>query len=346
MSRRVRIRDVAAEAGVSSTTVSFVLAGRDDMRVSEATRRRVLETARALDYRPNLTARMLRTQITRTLGFVSDRVVSDEYVGDLIRGSLQQAAADGHHLLIAESAGDPATLAEVVDDLLARQVDGFLYATAWSQLVTVPAPLTSQRVVLLNCCADDRITSVLPDDTGAGRSAAETLLETGHSDGIVLVGATLPDVVAAGERLQGISTALAEAGQRLAATVDTPWWPAPSFDATRAFLAGNPRVTAMICYNDRVALGVYQALAEAGLRVPEDVSVISFDDSSLAAWLRPQLTSVALPYHEMGERAVEAVLAPGTEPRQIRVEMPVRHRESVGPPKASPAADAGVRAHP
>jgi LacI family transcriptional regulator len=339
MTRRVRIRDVAAKAGVSPTTVSFVLTGRDDMRVSEQTRQKVLATASAMNYRPNLTARMLRTQITRTLGFISDRVVTDEYVGDLIRGSLLQAAADSHHLLIGESGGDAATLREVVDDLLARQVDGFVYARSWSQVVRVPAPLTSHRVVLLNCCCteEERFTSVLPDDIGAGRSAVETLLEAGHSDGIVLIGETPPEVVAARERLQGITSSLSEADQRLAGTVDALWWPAPSYEATKDFLAEKPHVTAIICLNDRIALGVYQALAAAGLRVPQDVSVVSFDDSSLASWLRPQLTSIALPFHDMGARAVQAVLAPDTEPREIRLEMPVRHRESVGPPRRSPA---------
>jgi len=281
---------------------------------------------------------MLRTQVTKTLGFVSDRVVTDEYVGDLIRGSLLQAAADGHHLLIGESAGDAATLEEVVDDLLARQVDGFVYATAWSQVIPLPAPLRSHRVALLNCCCEeDRFTSVLPDDYGAGRSAVETLLEAGHSDGVVLVGETPSAVVAAAERLQGITAALAEAEQELAATVDTLWWPGPSYEATREFLADDPHVTGMICLNDRVALGVYQALAEAGLRVPQDVSVVSFDDSSLGSWLQPRLTSIALPYHDMGVRAIQAVLSPPTEPQEIRLAMPVRHRESVGPPKTSPA---------
>ncbi len=336
MPRRVRIRDVAEVAGVSPTTVSFVLTGRDDMRVSEATRQKVLESAHALHYRPNLTARMLRTQITRTLGFISDRVVTDQYVGDLIRGSLLQAAADGHHLLIGESAGDVASLQAVVDDLLARQVDGFIYATSWNRVIPLPTPLKSHRVVLLNCgCEEGLFTSVVPDDRGAGCAAVETLLQAGHSDGIVLVGETPVEVVAAAERLDGITAALTQAGQRLAATVDTLWWPAPSYEASEGFLAEDPHVTAMICLNDRVALGVYQALAEAGLRVPEDVSVISFDDSPLASWLRPPLTSVALPFHEMGTRAVQALLAPSMGSGEIRLELPVRHRASVGPPRTS-----------
>jgi LacI family transcriptional regulator len=90
----------------------------------------------------------------------------------------------------------------------------------------------------------------------------------------------------------------------------------------------------LICLNDRVALGAYQALREAGLSIPGDVSVLSFDDSDLAAWLRPQLTSISLPHYQLGWQAVETLLdaAGRTEPAVRRVEMPVRYRASLGKP--------------
>ena len=294
------------------------------------TRQEVLATARALNHRPNLTPRIQRTQITRTLGFLSEDVVTDANVGGLIHGSLLQAAADHHRLIIVETTGDPKALEQVVEDLLDRQVDGFIYATSWTKAVEVPPALSGQRVVLLNCVAQAPVTSVVPDDSGAGRAAVKALLKAGHSHGIVLVGETPADVVAAAQRSKGIAAALSESGYRLAAAVDTVWQPGPSFEATRAFLAEGPDITAMVCLNDRVALGVYQALAEAGLRVPHDVSVVSFDDSSLASWLRPGLTSVAPPYEEMGIRAVEGVLDAYMPPREITVSAAVRHRGSVG----------------
>ena len=162
MTGRARMRDVANKAGVSPTLVSFVLTGRNDMRVAEETRQKVLQVARELDYRPNRTARILRTQVTHTLGFVSDGVVTDEYVGDLIRGSLHQAAADNHHLLIGELTRDSAAHDEVVHDLLDRQVDGFIYASPWTKKIRVPEALKGQRVVLLNCTAGKSFTSVVP----------------------------------------------------------------------------------------------------------------------------------------------------------------------------------------
>jgi LacI family transcriptional regulator len=330
--RRARMKDIAALAGVSPTTGSFVLAGRDDMRVSEATRQRVLQTARELNYRPNQTARSLRTQVSRTFGFVSDRVVTDDYAGDLIRGSLLRAAEGDHHLLIGETNGESSTRSQVLEDLLDRQVDSFVLATSWTRRVRVPTALKGQRLVLLNCTAGSGFSAVVPDEEGAARSAVEVLLRHGHGDGIVLVGETPRTVVAAWERRRGIEASLAAAGRTLAAHVDTTWWPEPSFEAVRAFLVVRPKVTAFLCLNDRVAFGTYQALAEAGLRVPDDVSVVSFDDSTLAGWVRPGLTSVALPYREMGALAVEALLLGGTTPRRIRVPMSVRERDSVAPP--------------
>ncbi len=95
------------------------------------------------------------------------------------------------------------------------------------------------------------------------------------------------------------------------------------------------RPRALICLNDRVAFGAYQALHEAGVTVPDDVSVVSFDDSDLAAWLRPKLTSISLPHYQLGWQAVELLLGGETEPRMVRVPMPVRHRASVGKPSGS-----------
>ena len=100
-----------------------------------------------------------------------------------------------------------------------------------------------------------------------------------------------------------------------------------------AFLAGGAQPSALICLNDRIAFGVYQAIAEAGLRIPDDISVVSFDDSELATWVRPALTSVALPLFEMGTLAVETLLSESPRQGTQLVPMPLRERGSVGPPR-------------
>jgi LacI family transcriptional regulator len=149
-----------------------------------------------------------------------------------------------------------------------------------------------------------------------------------------VVGDRPPDVLAARERLAGIESGMEAAGARLQGCLDCAWWPEPAFDAVTGFLREGVRPTALICMNDRVAFGAYQALGAAGIAVPEEVSVISFDDSVLASWLRPRLTSVALPYFEMGRRAVETLLADRPQPGVQRVPMPLRERASIAPPRS------------
>src|SRR5580765_2496366 len=106
MTDRVRLADVARHAGVSPTTASFVLAGRDDMRISEAVQTRVRAAAQELGYRPNLTARSLRTRSSRTIGLVSDTIATAPFAGELVRGAISAAAERGYVVLIAETEGD------------------------------------------------------------------------------------------------------------------------------------------------------------------------------------------------------------------------------------------------
>ena len=330
--RRVRLRDVAERAGVSPTTASFVLGGRD-MRISEPTRQRVLRAAKELDYRPNLTARSLRTQKSRTIGLVADTVATGQYGGEMIRGSLTAALRHRHRLLVSETEGVRAVESALIEDLIDRQVDGYLYATNSHDDVVLPRTLRGQPVVLLNCRAADTTPAVIPDEVTGGLHAAGVLLDAGHADRIYLVGESPAHVVPAQERIAGIEAELRDAGTRLAGRVDCTWWPESAYDAMSAFLAGGARPSALICLNDRIAFGVYQAIAEAGLRIPDDISVVSFDDSELATWVRPALTSVALPLFEMGTLAVETLLSESPRQGTQLVPMPLRERGSVGPPR-------------
>ena len=136
---------------------------------------------------------------------------------------------------------------------------------------------------------------------------------------------------AAQERARGITDKLKAAGLRLGGTAACQWWPEPAYVATRELLTGRRRPTALICFNDRVAMGVYEAATEVGLSIPDDISVISFDDSKLASWLRPQLTSVALPHFDMGYLAARLVIE-GDAAQVHRVPMPLHTRASIAPP--------------
>jgi LacI family transcriptional regulator len=335
--QRATLLQVAQRAGVSRSTASFVLTGRHvDMRISEDARQRVLRAAQELDYRPNLMARSLRTKVTKTIALVSDTLASDPYAGRAIQGALAAAVAHGHLLFIGETEGDPVIEEKLISDFLDRQVDAFLYASMFTRYVRVPKALRGRKVALLNCLTKTvrpAHPAVIPDELGAGWSAARVIIEAGHRDGIHLLGNPAEKVFASRERVAGLREGLAGAGLKVAGIIHCEWWPDSAYDAVRSAVDRGLRPRVLICLNDRVALGAYQALREAGLTVPDDVSVVSFDDSELAAWLRPQLTSIALPHYQLGWQAVELLLNPDVEPVVVRVPMPVRNRASVGKPR-------------
>jgi LacI family transcriptional regulator len=246
---------------------------------------------------------------------------------------MSTALLHDHLMFIGETEGDPEVEKRLVQSMLDRGVGGFVYAAMYTQQVRVSKTLREQPLVLLNCLARGKaIPSVIPDEREAGRTAARELLQHGHRDQIVIVGEKAPHVLAGGERLAGVEEELEAAGTELAGSIDTLWWPEYAFAAIRDHLRAGHRPSAFICLNDRIAMGAYQAGRELGLSVPQDFSVISFDDSDLASWLQPQLTSVAIPHFELGRRAVELLLTPDRPTGVIRIPMPLRVRESVGPP--------------
>ncbi len=336
-------------AGVSPTTASLVLSGRArELRISQDVELRVVAAAGELEYRPNIVSAALRTGKTQTIGFVSDTVATSQLAGDMIKGALEAARQRDVLLFFGETEGDPELEHGLLQAMHDRRVDGIILASMFTRNRKVPKDLGGGPAVLLNALAKPAapLPAVIPDEVEAGRAAARTLLDAGHREGIHLIGAgpAMRDVppwsVAATERLAGIHEVLTAAGVRLAGGHQCQaWLPDDGFAATRALLrATRPR--ALLCFNDRLAMGVYQALDDAGLKVPTDVSVVSFDDHPIAAWIRPKLTTVALPHYDLGRAAVDVLFGeierhrtntgPGGEVH--RVPMPVRYRESVGPP--------------
>jgi LacI family transcriptional regulator len=339
---RVTLRDVAQRAGVSRTTASFVTTGRRDMGISAEAEERVHKAARELGYRPSLLARGLRTNLSQTIGLISDVVATEPYAGDMIRGSMATAIRHSHLMLIGESGGDRSVEEQLIHGMLDRGVDGFIYAALWTRYAVLSRSLRGHPVVLLNCLArTGAAPAVIPDEHAAGWAAAGALLDAGHRDSIYAVGETPEHVFGATERLGGVQAALSQAGARLAGQVETLWWPNDAYEAVTAMLRSGVRPSGLICLNDRVAFGVYQALEDAGLGIPQDVSVVSFDDSDLASWLRPQLTSVSLPHFDLGRRAVELLLEDHSRGADSdaaggsveRLSMPIRRRSSIGPPR-------------
>lgn len=346
--RRVTLAHVAERAGVSRSAVSFVLSGRTDQRLSEETSARVRRAAEELGYRPNAAAQTLRTGRSGTVALVSDFVASTSHANSMVRGALEALREQGSLLFTVDTQGDPAVEAQVLENLLSRSVDGVLYASMFTRVVQVPAALQRVPHVLLNCLpagAVDGVRAVVPDEEAAGRAAGEHLTELGHRDGIWFVGAFRPGFtggaawhgwspLALTERLRGLQDALRAADSALAGQVpiDTDWDPDDGRAAVAGLLASGARPRALVCANDAVAAGAYQALRRAGLSVPGDVSVVGFDGSAISRALDPPLTSVALPQAELGRLAAQLLVDDPATPVLRRVPMPLVVGGSTAPP--------------
>lgn len=328
---RVTLSDVAREAGVSSTTASYILNGRaETMRIRKETQERVQAVAARLGYRPDRNARSLRTSSTAAIGVITDYVASGMFSSKMLAGANAAARALDHVLVIGETDGDPAVTRMLLEDMLARRVDGLVYVTRTTLEVALPAELPAHRVVALNCVDPSRpVPAVLPDERAGGRAAAGVLLAAGVAHDVVVVGVDpTPDALAGPLRVAGLRERLSEDGVDVVATLDCDWRVADAHDAVSAHLASGARPRALVCLNDRIAMGAYQALAAHGLRIPDDVAVVSFDGSELAGWLRPQVVSIGLPFVEMGAQAVSLLFA-DAPPARTLVPMPVHQGGSV-----------------
>ncbi len=343
---RVTLVQVAERAGVSKTTAGYVLSGQDqEMRISEETRHKVRRAAAEMNYRPNLMARSLRTAVSRPVAIISDTLVTEPYGGELVGGCLAAAAHHGRLTFIGETRRDPDLEAALIEEFLLEQVTDFVFATVYPREVRVPQQLLPGRVVLLNCAGGSGMAAVLPDEVDAGRIAAQVLLDAGVGDGIHLVGDRAPHLYAPGrDRERGIRQTLRRAGVDLTGALDCAWEPEAAYDAVAAALKVGLRPSALICMNDRAAFGTYQALQEAGLQIPHDVSVLAFEGSELASWLKPKLTTIDRGLHRMGWRAIERLTDADPRPGVEYVPMTLRSRESTTAPQQairSRSADVG-----
>ncbi|WP_330475283.1 LacI family DNA-binding transcriptional regulator [Terrabacter sp. C0L_2] len=336
MNKRPTLADVAARAGMSKTAVSLVLNNRPGSRLSDDAVARIHEAARELDYRPNAQARSLRLGTTGTVGFISDDVTVTRFASPMIRGLLDAADEQDRGVLIAETFKHPKQLRKAMEAMVDRQVDGLIFGALSARLVDLPPLPAGMRAVTVNCVNPEVPVAVLPDEEQAGYAVTRQLLDAGHAAGLAIIGnapvaRSDPRVsVTINRRFTGIQRALDESGVSPVAVEDIEFWePWNGYDATKRVLESDAPVTALLCLNDRVAFGAHQALTERGLRVPDDVSIASFDDDEIASYMRPALTTARLPYEQMGRQALELLLQPEESPGERLVEMPLQVRESI-----------------
>jgi LacI family transcriptional regulator len=310
---RARRADVARLAGVSPATVSFVLNRTAGQTISDETRRRVLQAVAELDYRPNLAAQGLRQGRSATVGFVNHDLEFGVFATGAIKAAHEVCMRQGNLLLLVNTGGSNRQAARLIVDLLDRQVDALIFAGSGTRSVVLPDAARRVPTILLNCFAPhDPAPAILPDEARGGRDATQALLDLGHRDIAYLTGSA--NMWATKARLRGFREALRGAGlDPREHTVLTGNYHADSgYDLVRELLRRGPRPTAIMCGNDRMAVGAILGLLEAGIRVPEDMSVMGYDDQfQLASEVRPALSTVLLPYDAMGRMAAEQLAAGG-----------------------------------
>ncbi|MBZ3905859.1 MULTISPECIES: LacI family DNA-binding transcriptional regulator [Streptomyces] len=310
--------DVARLAGVSQKTVSRVF--NDEPYVSAEVRGRVLDAAEQLGYRRNNAARALASGRTRSIGVVT---LGTALYGpaSLLMGVERAVRDTGYALRVVNTVeGDPAGIAGAVDSLLDQGVDGIVVSEPIDEAEGDgdPAPRVAVPVLVLGAPPFLTAPAVLNAGDGAdlmARTATEHLLGLGHTTVHHLAGPQR--WYAARDRLEGWRATLTAHGRHVPEVVRGDWSAASGYAAGRA-LAEDAGVTAVFSANDDMAIGLIRALAEAGRRVPEDVSVVGFDDIPVAAYVTPPLTTVRQPFDAVAQeglkRLVHTIENPGADP--------------------------------
>ena len=299
--------DVARAAGVSQTTVSFIVNNVPHANIPAETRERVWAVIEELGWRPNAMARGLRLRQSHTIGLISDEIATSSHAGKMIQGAQDAAWAHEKMLLVINTGNNIAVEQAALNMMLERQVEGLIYATMYHREVK-PAPLLEQvPMVLLDCFNAGRsLPSVVPDEAQGGRMATELLLQQGHRRiGFLNEVGPLPAMFG---RLEGYKLALASFGVPFdPGLIRTGQVIAPEgYRCALDLLQLPERPTALFCYNDSMAMGAYDAARQLGLSIPGDVAIVGFDNLEvIAAQLRPPLTTIELPHYAMGQWAVE-----------------------------------------
>jgi LacI family transcriptional regulator, galactose operon repressor len=331
---KATMTDVATLAGVSQATVSFVLNGSPGAKLSEATRSRVRQAADELGYR--LPRRKVRkaAEAQPVIVFMVDEVASDPWMAIAFDGAQKRAAESGLSVFLTVTGDDTDSELAAIDGLDGKEIVGIIYGTILTRRVEVTEVMSKHRTVLLNCYDDKRSQhAVIPGELLAGRTATQHLIDAGRKRVGFINGQQGID--ASRDRLKGYRQALSSNDIPFAPELvkSGNWEPSSGYELTKELLALPERPDAIFCANDPMAYGCFDALREAGLRIPNDISVVGFDDRELAKHMHPSLTTMLLPHFEMGEIATETLIemAGGynNKPSQIKVDCNLIPRKSV-----------------
>jgi len=307
MTHRITMDDVARKAQVSIMTVSRVINNKDE--VSPATRRRVLKIIDSLGYRPSGIARGLATKRTAALGVVVPDIANPFFAG-IVRGAENHAYADGYSVFLCNTNEDPARELAVLHSLEEKRIDGLILCASRlsEEKLAVVGEHFPEVVLMLRHLEHDSIHSVLVDDRLGGQILTRHLIRSGHRKIGFLAG---PAKSYSGKcRVRGYKAAMKEAGFPV-----NPQWVvngAPYVqhgkESARKLLTSFPELTALLCFNDLVAVGAIQACAQLGRSIPQDMAITGFDDIPLASLVTPTLTTCRIPQDTLGESAMQMLL--------------------------------------
>lgn len=316
---RPTLRDVARIAQVDPSLVSRVLNKDPRASASQETRERIVSAARMLDYQPSAVARGLRTARTSTLGLLLPNLSNPMYA-ELVAGVEDRARTCGFGVALGIHV-DGSTEGTLLQVLRHTQVDGLLIASA----LLTDAYLTQVQehaygpVVFLNRRITGQVGSVVGDDAAGVALAVEHLADLGHQRVAGFFGPQFIDTSL--RRQRGFESACRKRGIKAQSVVLENWTPQHGYQAAVEMLEAPSRPTAIFAATLELAMGVLRGARYVGCNVPEDVSVIGFDDHYTADYLHPRLTTISSPLFEMGAEAVDQLLAviDGAEPQQIMI---------------------------
>ncbi|NVN00551.1 LacI family DNA-binding transcriptional regulator [Arthrobacter sp. SDTb3-6] len=330
-------KDVARLAGVSTAVVSYVVNG-GPKNVAPATQAKVRQAIAALGYRPNVAARALKKGSSRLLGMVVPKI-GNPFFASLAEEVEQAAEERGFAMLLADSRDSLSVEQSHLRNFVDRQVDGVFLCSVLSNPDVGELEQRGIRTVLLNFSEDARaIDAIGPEFTRSSRQAVEHLGSHGHTEIALIVG--IPTGNTLDRREIGWRQALQAMGQLDGRVYRCSFDRQGGYEAGQQLLASSPRPGAVFISSDQQAIGFLRAIHEAGLRIPEDVAVMSFDGSEEAEYCWPPLSTVRQPVREMAEAGVKAIIGPGrnTPPQSLVFDCELVLRRSCG---CTAAHDAG-----
>ena len=337
---RPTMADVARIAGVSQSSVSLVLNEMTGARISAETRQRVFDAARQIGYNLPAVRRDSPETERRTIAYLVDEISTSPHPVVNLDGARDFAFAQGvlvaAHVTRSNPELEAATIHAIRRD---RSVIGVIYSTIFTRRITVPRGLEEIPTVLLNCHAEPRrFLSILPGEVAGGFAATAHLTALGHKRIGFINGEPWMD--AAADRLKGFRQALATADIAFDESLlrNGDWLPLTGYHHTLDLMAMPNPPTAIFCGNDLMAIGAMEAASELGLKVPDDLSIMGYDDQELARYTHPPLSTLVLSNYEMGQRAAEALIdmtmnGKRLAPMTIKIDGPLVPRGSTARPR-------------